>query len=391
MKLKTTQSEPGYVSVRQGALQQTKARLKARDKSAQLALEALQKASEEARRVEPPHVTQKTRFVPGSTKHDYVSIAPYLWPDPKKNDGLPYIRRDGQVNPESRDPASSDLRRLEKLSQTVETLALGFFFTGNPAYAEHAVRCLRVWFIDPQTRMNPHLNFGQGVPGESTGRAAGVIEGGNLVGALDAAGLLEGSSHWSKADQEALRGWAEAYLTWLQTSEIGKKEGAMEQNHGTLYDGQVVRLALLLGKKELAKRVCESVGPRRIAVQVEPDGSQPLELKRTKSFSYSRLNLLGLLQLATLAERAGVDLWHYQSPKGGSIKKALEFLLPYILTPPKKWPYEQLTGIGPADFALLLRLAALGFKEATFEQVLQGIPEARSQRFVLVYPTESQR
>ena len=137
--------------------------------------------------------------------------------------------------------------------------------------------------------------------------------------------------------------------------------------------------------------MCESVGPRRIAVQVEPDGSQPLELKRTKSFSYSRLNLLGLLQLATLGERAGVDLWHYQSPRGGSIRKALESLLPYIQTPPKKWPYKQLTSIGPTDFAPLLRLAALGLREAAYEQVLQGIPEVRSQRFVLVYPTESQR
>lgn len=32
--------------------------------------------------------------------NDYVSLARYFWPDPNTPNGLPYIRRDGHVNPE---------------------------------------------------------------------------------------------------------------------------------------------------------------------------------------------------------------------------------------------------------------------------------------------------
>ena len=37
---------------------------------------------------------------PSGDPRDYVSLSPYWWPDPKKEDGLPYIRRDGEINPD---------------------------------------------------------------------------------------------------------------------------------------------------------------------------------------------------------------------------------------------------------------------------------------------------
>ena len=385
MKLKVV--FPLFWGAPAGALAKTKARLSQENHGLQPALAALLQRADAALKDAPPHVTQKTKRIPGAKPNDYVSLAPYFWPDPSKPDGLPYLRRDGQVNPETRSAEYTDLRRLERLAQSVEALTLAFYFTGKSAYGEKATHYLKVWFLDPTTRMNPHLDFGQGVPGESTGRPAGVIEGGNLVTAIDCAGLLMGAPGWGENEATALKAWAKQYLTWLRTSKMGQGEGASKQNHGTLYDGQVVRLALVVGDKKLAKEVCEAVKEKRITVQILPDGSQPLELTRTKALSYSRLNLLGLMHLAMLAESVGVDLWRFESPRGGSIRKALDFLVPYLQTPPKKWPYEQITKVAIDDFSPLLRQASQVYKESAYEQLFKESPAARAQLFHLLHPS----
>ncbi len=45
-------------------------------------------------------VMDKPILPPSGDKHDYMSMGPYWWPNPDTDDGLPYIRKDGLVNPE---------------------------------------------------------------------------------------------------------------------------------------------------------------------------------------------------------------------------------------------------------------------------------------------------
>ena len=126
----------------------------------------------------------------------------------------------------------------------------------------------------------------------------------------------------------------------------GKAESGWKNNHGTHYDVQVTTYALFLGKRDMARRIIGQVPSKRIAVQIEPDGRQPRELERTKAWSYSIMNLRGLLELCVLGRHVGVDLWNYQTPDGRNIRKALDFLRPYARGE-KPWPYEQLNGFRP--------------------------------------------
>ena len=374
-----------FFGARPGALEKAKAAAPS-DESVAKALKKLITDADKALAVVPPSVMQKTKVPPSGDKHDYMSIAPYYWPNPATKDGLPYQRKDGKVNPESREEAANDTLRARLVGTTVETLALGYYFTGDEKYAEHAAKVLRTWFLDPATKMTPHFRFAQAVPGVNDGRGTGILEARGLADAADAAILLVGSKHWSAADQQALLAWGSAYFEWLTTSKNGQDEHAAKNNHGTWYDVQAVKWALVLARMDKAKELCIAAGPGRIGVQVEPDGKQPLELVRTASFSYSCFNLLALSTLAGLSEHAGVDLWHHKTADGRSIRTALDFLVPYLGKNPKPWTLQQIHESKPDEVLPVLRAAALATGDDRYESLLKEYSDHRSKRLQLLAP-----
>ena len=374
-----------FFGARPGALEKAKVAATS-DESAKKALKKLIADADKAVAVTPPSVMQKTKVPQSGDKHDYMSIAPYYWPNPATKDGLPYVRKDGKVNPESREEAANDTLRARLVGTTVETLALGYYFTGDEKYAEHAAKVLRTWFLDPTTKMTPHFRFAQAVPGVNDGRGTGILEARGLADAADAAILLNGSKHWSAADQQALLAWSAAYFEWLTTSKNGQDEHAAKNNHGTWYDVQAVKWALVLGRKDKAKEICAEAITRRIGVQIQPDGKQPLELVRTASFSYSCFNLRALSALAGLGEHAGVDLWKHRSTDGRSLVAALDFLVPYLGKSPKPWTMQQIHESNDDDVLPVLRAAALATGDDRYESLLKEYSDHRSKRLQLLAP-----
>lgn len=382
---------PRYFAVSPGTLVEVKARLAAQDAALQPAFKALIKAADRALATTPPSVMEKGKIPPSGDKHDYMSMAPYFWPDPKKPDGLPYIRHDGKVNPESREDGF-DHGRIGMMAKNVRPLALAYYFTGREVYAAQAAKFLRVWFIDPATRMNPNMNFTQAVPGENTGRGTGILEGRNIAAAADAAQLLAGSAAWTQQDQTAFKAWLETYFNWLITSKPGREEARARNNHGSFYDVQAMELALVLGKNDVARKIAEAAGSKRLEVQIEPDGRQPLELARTASLGYSQFNLEALFTLATMSEYVDVDLWHYQAPNGRyALATALDFLLPYVADPAKPWPYAQIKEFDRADFAPLLRRAGMIYQKPEYENILARLPDVTNNLFQLLLPPPTKR
>ncbi len=329
-------------------------------------------------------VVDKNLGPPSGDKHDYLSIAPYWWPNPNTPNGLPYVRRDGEVNPE-RDQ-TSDRKKLENMVRGVKTLSLAYFFTGREEYAAQATKLLRVWFLDAATKMNPNLKYAQAIPGRNNGRGAGIIETHNLPELIDAVGMLSGSKSWDQNNQRALQDWFYAYLTWLLESPEGRTESKAKNNHGSWYDVQVASYALFIGKNELARKILNEFPTERIAKQIEPDGRQPRELARTQAWNYSLFNLEALFDTASIAEKLGFDLWNYQTQDKRGIRKALDWLLPFA-TGDKKWSYHEMSSWQPEKLAPLLRRAALQYREMSYENALSKLPGVMTdQQFNLLYP-----
>lgn len=272
-------------------------------------------------------IVNKEILPPSGSPNDYLSLAPYWWPDPEKADGLPWIRRDGEVNPMTTGELVDKTRR-GKFFRAVEALAYANYLTGEAKYGARADTLLVAWFVNPATRMNPNLNYAQGIPGVNTGRCFGIIE---FTGVTDIVTSLELLQLSSALDPETIAGvdrWLADYADWLQTSELGIEEGTRDNNHGTWYDVQLASMLIHLGRMDDARRVVEGT-KQRIDAQIAPDGAQPEELARTKSLSYSTMNLKAFTRLAYLATNVGVELWSYRSANGGGIPQAYTFLAPY--------------------------------------------------------------
>src|SRR6267378_6226535 len=236
-------------------LQATKQRIQSGDKSLEPAISKLERDAQKALAFGPFSVVTKDATPPGSDKHDYMSQAPYFWPDPKSANGLPYIRRDGERNPEIN--KITDHRTLDQVESSVETLALAYYFKSDEAYATKATQLLRAFFVDPATRMNPNLQYAQFIPGVNTGRGIGLIETRGLPNVVDAIGLLARSKALTEDDRRGLQDWFGNFLQWMLESKNGRAEAAAKNNHGTYYDLQVASFALFVGKKDLAVQVLE--------------------------------------------------------------------------------------------------------------------------------------
>jgi hypothetical protein len=268
-----------------------------------------------------------------------MSMAIYFWPNPDTPNHLPYVRRDGYHNPETK--TITDEASLNRMANASRSLALGYYFTGDEIYAHHAALLLRAWFNDPATAMNPNLKFAQFVKGQDDGRCFGILDGRRLTQAIDAAGMLAGSKEWTAADDAGLRRWFSDYYTWLTTSEAGKAESTQPNNHGSWFLVQAMPIALFLGKTDDARHMAEQVRNSRIPSQIDSQGMQTHEIKRNQSLAYSAFNLEALTQVATVAAPLGIDLYRPVTPGAPGILTAVDAIMPF--DPQHPWPNQQVS------------------------------------------------
>ncbi len=313
-------------------------------------------------------VTDKEAMPPSGDKHDYISMGPYWWPNPDTADGLPYIRKDGEVNPERN--RYTDQAGISSTFQKVKDLGEAYFQTEDERYAERAVEIVYNFFVCDQTRMNPNLVYGQFVPGICEGRGIGIIETGGIAKLFEGVALVRKSKSWNKSVDRGLKVWAEGYLEWLQTHPYGIEESVHPNNHGTHYDAQSLAIYLFLGDKRGAKSFIERLTLDRIADQVAPDGSQPRELARTKSWNYSTMNLRGWVEIANMADEVGVDLWNY-APNGQCYMRSMvDWFIPY-LDGEKSWEWKQIASMSLGNVEFVFENASRAYDDKKYNSYIE--------------------
>ena len=380
---------PRTLVVRGEALAEAKLRLQQGDALLQPPYERLLDDARKALAQPLVAVTDKSTLLPPSgNRHDYYSLSPYWWPDPSKPDGLPYIRRDGVTNPESK--ADLDQPRVARLGQTLQTLGLAYYLSGDERYAARAAQQLRHWFLDSATAMTPHLRFAQLVRGNPRERGSGIIDTRWFIEAVDAARLIEGSEHWSAADDAALRRWFTAYRDWLVQSPNGIDESDAPNNHGSWYAAQVVAYSLFAGDSVVARRWLATI-PARIDSQVPPTGEQPIENLRTRALHYHAFNIEALSRLAEMGRHVGVDLWGFAAADGGSLRRAMAYAAPFYLAP-ETWPGQQITPVELEEVTIHLRRAVTVYRDPAAAALLARLPDdlRRRDRSALLYPDSVQ-
>jgi hypothetical protein len=305
-------------------------------------------------------------------KHDYYSNGDYWWPNPDTPDGLPYVRRDGESYPGAFLAHRTALRAMRT---HVAHLSAGYAVTGNEQYAVKAAALLRTFFLEPSTRMNPHLTYAQAIPGVCTGRGIGIIDTLHLIDIPAAVEVIKASGALTKEDIQGLRQWFADYLLWMNTHPYGLEEQATDNNHAVCWYVQAAAFALFTDNQPILELCRNRFKTVLLPQQMATDGSFPLELARTKPYGYSIFVLDNMVTLCQLLSTPTDNLWSFRLSDGRGIRQGLDFLYPY-LADKSSWPYppdvEHFEG-WPIRMSFML-YAGLAYKDERYIKLWKELP-----------------
>jgi hypothetical protein len=311
--------------------------------------------------------------------HDYFSEGPYWWTNPEDPNG-PYIRRDGERNPKN---FAGHERALKKFEQAVTSLTAAYLLTNDTKYANRVQEHLKAWFINSDTKMNPHLLYAQAIKGINSGRGIGIIDGICFIKVVNAITVLNEKGLVPSADLNTYKTWFDSFTNWLTTHQYGIDEMNNNNNHSTWWGAQVLTYSIFTNNA-VAKKIAIDQFKKQLAIQMKDDGSFPDELGRTRPFHYTNYNLEAWADYGISAQADGLDLWNYQSKMGG-VKKSFDFSYTYHMKP-NDWPYktdvEKKVEPHAEDF---FYIAAKGFKDQNYLKLWQSLlPKGGSTSATLV-------
>ncbi len=306
------------------------------DQLSQYEISFYQQQNTDILNIELPSITQNSSDIKQkSGSNNYASLAPYYHPNPDSPTGFPYVRKDGIRNNIAAE--TSDSRHLGKLYQIVVPCSILYHLIKSEDYALKSILAIKTFFINEETKMNPDLTYSGMVIGDSMDdliiRGA-IINANNLSIVPDLIELLKPSIHWTSEIENGMISWFDSLSNWFKTSPRGILQSGYSHNIKTSYMKQLCSYLCACGKEVEARTYLEHNLRALLSAQIDSDGKQVLEMDRVKNRHYSNFNLTLLVNLSTIANSLGINVWNYEDETGrGSIKKAMKYLAYYYLHP----------------------------------------------------------
>ncbi|MDP6041546.1 MAG: alginate lyase family protein [Candidatus Latescibacteria bacterium] len=280
------------------------------------------------------HITDVRASMSEGGPNDFYSNGDYWWPNPDTADGLPYVRRDGESNPN----AYLSHRNIMRTARTsISALTAAYKLTGENRYADRAVQWLVEFFLDKTTQMNPNMEFAQALPGINSGRSIGLIDTLHIVEIPLAIEHLKSSEALASGIESDLKKWFAEFLTWMTTHPYGVQEMEAHNNHGVAWAVQAAIFARFTNNTEVVAQCRERFETVFMPEQMATDGSFPAELARTKPYGYSIFQLDMMAAVAYILSTPEHNLWTFELSDGRSMSRALEYLYPF-LKDKTRWP-----------------------------------------------------
>jgi hypothetical protein len=124
--------------------------------------------------------------------------------------------------------------------------------------------------------------------------------------------------------------------SWLEKMANAEIKTALPKTKKTSYNNwnshrlKTIGLIAYLLNNNTYKTYIDAELPAQIEKNLLPDGSG-IDFHERDALHYHTYTLEPLISLATVFKRAtGKDLYHYTSPSGASIKKSIDFLIPFV-------------------------------------------------------------
>ncbi len=268
----------------------------------------------------PVTVTAKVCERSAGGHNDFYSEGDYWWPDPEN-----FV---------------AHRLAMIRLSQVVGMQTSAWLLTGDQKFAGAVGRHLEAWFINPETRMNPSLNYAQAIKGRVEGRGIGIIDAIHLIEVARSVEILEQNNALPESQVAAVKSWFSDFVTWLTTHPYGIDEMNTKNNHATCWVMQVGMFARLTENEEVLELCRTRFKEVLLPNQMGEDGSFPMELERTKPYGYSLFNLDAFMTAAEILSDENHNLYQFSTPDGKNLELGAEFLFPYVKDK-SKWPYAE--------------------------------------------------